>query len=322
MSRRAGVARAITDAGAWGARGRSRRCWVGLCEARMPHHELLGRMASLPVLRFGPPGAFLAIDDGAPERPGGPTILLPGAEVPEGVKVGDRVEVFVHLDSEDRPIATTREPAVRLGEVAFLEVSDVTPFGAFCRWGLMKDLLVPKAEQTRDVRVGERHPVGLYLDDTDRLAGTMRVSEMLREVPRVTRDEWVEGVAFRRDPDIGTFIIVARKWIGLLPAAEPNRLGRGDAARFRIATILPDGKVELSLRDLAHRQVDKDEQGILEVLGRRDAPKIGDKSSPDHIFSTCGLSKKAFKRAVGGLLKKRLVTIDGDGFVALEPRRR
>lgn len=289
----------------------------------MPHQKLLGRMASLKVLRFGPPGAFLTIEDEAPERPGAPTILLPGAEVPEGVRAGDRVEVFVHLDSEDRPIATTREPALRLGEVAFLEVSDVAPFGAFCRWGLLKDLLVPRAEQTRDVHVGERHAVGLYLDDTGRLAGTMRVSEMLRDEPRVARDEWVEGVAFRREPEIGTFIIIGKKWIGLLPAAEPNQLRRGESARFRVATILPDGKVELSLRDVAHRQVDKDEQHILQVLEKKGTPRIGDKSSPEQIFSVCGLSKKAFKRAVGGLLKKRLVTIDDGGFVALArpPRR-
>lgn len=281
--------------------------------------DLLGRRATLPVRRFGPPGAFLGLD---PQdlRPGAPTLLLPGGEVPEGTREGDEVEVFVYLDSEDRPVATTRAPKLERDEVAFLEVTDVNRFGAFVDWGLPKELLVPYAEQTRDLRAGERHPIGLYLDNRGRLAGTMRVTEMLRKKGRFELDEWVRGEAWRKDPDIGLFVILERRFVGLMPASEPHALRRGEAARFRVTSVLPDGKVELSLRGHAHEEVEGDAARILAVLGRGGAPRVGDRSDPEEIRALFGLSKKAFKRAVGRLLKERAVAIDPDGFLKLLSR--
>ena len=131
-----------------------------------PIENLLGRVVKLRLRRLGPPGAFFELDPQDAR-----TVLLPGAEVPEGAAEGDELALFLYLDSEDRPVATLRSPAITIGEVAFLAISDVTKFGAFASWGLAKDLLIPFAEQTRDVKVGERHPVGLYVDDTGRLAG-------------------------------------------------------------------------------------------------------------------------------------------------------
>jgi len=179
---------------------------------------------------------------------------------------------------------------------------------------------VPFAEQTRDVHVGERHPVGLYLDDRGRLAGTMRVSEFLRDEGDYDLDEWVEGEAWRNDPDIGLFVILERREVGLVPAYEPHGLSRGEAARFRVANILPDGKIELSLRGHAHEEIENDAARVLAVLERPGAPKVGDRSSPEEIRSLFQLSKKAFKRAVGHLLKERVVAIDRQGF--LVPNRR
>src|SRR3954470_5338742 len=112
----------------------------------MPYSDLIGRLATLRVQRFAPPGAFLSLGTGD-DRPGAPVLLLPGAEVPEGSREGDELDVFVYLDSEDRPIATVRAPKLLLGEVAFLEVTDVTRIGAFVAWGPLKELLVPHAEQ-------------------------------------------------------------------------------------------------------------------------------------------------------------------------------
>jgi hypothetical protein len=285
----------------------------------MPFADLLGRLVTLPIRRFGPPGAFLAPD---PDdvRPGAPLLLLPGAEIPAGAHEGDPLEVFVYLDSEDRPVATLRKPKVRLGEVAFLTITDVARFGAFAGWGLAKDLLVPRGEQTRDIGVGEQHPIGLYLDDTGRLAGTMRVSEMLRRIGEFEPDEWVEGEAWRSDPDLGVFVIVERRFVGLLPASEPSPLARGQAARFRVAAVLDDGKIELSLRGYAHEEIEGDAQRILDQLGRAGAPRVGDRSSPDEIRALFGLSKKAFKRAAGRLLKQGAATIDATGYLALRPR--
>lgn len=290
--------------------------------AAMAYDDLLGRVVTLPVRRFGPPGAFLGLDMLAADerRSDERTLLLPGAEVPEDTREGDELDVFVYLDSEDRPIATMRTPRLTIGRVAFLTVTDVTRFGAFVDWGLPKQLLVPHAEQTHDVRVGERHPVGLYLDDTGRLAGTMRVSEMLRAIGEFELDEWVTGEAWRKDPAIGVFVIVEKRFVGLVPASEPTPLARGDEARFRVANVLDDGKIELSLRGHAHEELEKDAQRILALLARPGAPRVGDRSSPEEIRTIFGLSKKAFKRAVGRLLKERAVTIDDQGYLLRQRR--
>jgi len=285
--------------------------------------NILGQRVSLPVLRFGPPGAFLGLD-GDDKRPGAVTLLLPGSEVPEGAREGDEMDVFVYLDSADRPIATTRTPKLMLGEVAFLEVTDKVDFGAFVDWGLPKELLVPHAEQTRELVVGDRHPVGLFVDDTGRLAGTMKVGEMLREKGDVRTGQWIDGEAWRDDGEIGLFAILRRKFVGLVPGTEPHRLSRGDAASFRVATVLPDGKIELSLRGEAHEELENDARKILAVLMRPGAPKAGDRSSPEDVRVIFGLSKKAFKRAAGRLLKEGLVAVDRDGFFTpvRSPRRR
>lgn len=283
----------------------------------MPHEALLGRIAPLTIRRFASPGAFLALDDddrSAEAR----VVLLPGAEVPEGAREGDTLEVFIYLDSEDRPVATLRTPKVMLGEVAFLRVTATPAIGAFVDWGLAKELLVPYKEQTRRLVVGERHPIGLYVDSSGRLAGTMRVSELLREKGEFELDEWVVGEAWRKEPGLGVFAIIERSFVGRLPEEEPNTLARGDEARFRVANILPDGRIELSLRGPAHEEIARDAQAICDALGRPDAPKLGDRSSPELIRTAVGLSKKAFKRAVGRLLARRAVTVDDAGFLVLK----
>lgn len=286
--------------------------------AAMPLDDLLGRVVTLPILRFGSPGAFLALDP-KDLRPDAPALLLPGAEIPDGAQEGDALDVFVYLDSQDRPVATLRAPKLHMGDVAFLSVTDVARFGAFVDWGLPKELLVPRGEQTRDVAVGDRHPVGLFLDDTGRLAGTMRVSEILRRIGDFELDEWVDGEAWRSDPDLGVFVIVERRFVGLVPATEPQSLSRGEAARFRVTNILEDGKIELSLRGHAHEEMDRDAEIVLARLRRPVAPRVGDASSPEEIRACFGISKKAFKRAAGRLLKRGEVTIDADGL--LWPRR-
>jgi hypothetical protein len=279
---------------------------------------VLGYRMNFPIRRIAGPGAFLAIDP-LDHDADAPTVLLPAAEVPDGAGVDDLVEVFIYLDSDERPIATTRAPKLTLGEVTFLEVTAITQIGAFVDWGLGKELLVPYAEQSKELFVGERQPIGLYLDKTGRLAGTMFVSDMLGLVPRsISRDEWIEGEAWRNEPDIGLFAILERSYVGLVPASEPHRLSRGDAVKFRVAHILPDGKLVLSLRQRAHEERASDAENILAVLSRPGSPRVGDKSDPEIIRSLFGLSKKAFKRAVGGLLKERKVEIDESGFVVVK----
>jgi len=280
------------------------------------HRARLGQIVSLSIRRFGSPGAFLVETDAGDDAE---TVLLPGAEIPDGAEEGNVLSVFLYLDSEDRPVATVREPKIVLGEVAFLTITALAPFGAFVDWGLPKELLIPFGEQTRELHVGDRHPIGVYVDDTGRLAGTMRVTEMLQEPGRFKEDEWVDGEAWRSDPDRGIFVIVEQRFVGLLPAAEPNGLGRGDAAKFRVSNVLPDGKIELSLRGPAHEELAKDAARILAILKQPGAVRIGDRSDPEQIRDVFGLSKKAFKRATGRLLRLGEVTLDAGGF--LQPRR-
>jgi len=284
--------------------------------AAQPFHDLLGRFATLEIRRFGSPGAFLAEKGAALDAP---ALLLLGPEIPKDAREGDEVAVFVTLDSEGRPLATTATPKVGLGEVAFLTVTACTDFGAFVDWGLPKELLVPFAEQTRKLCVGERQPIGLYVDNTGRLAGTMRVSELLDTSSAFMHGEWVEGEAWRDDPDIGLFVIVQRRFVGLVPRQEPHSLSRGQAARFRVTRVHSDGNIELSLRGHAHEEMADDAQKILQLLKRPGAPKLGDRSDPEQIRALFGLSKKAFKRAVGRLLKERLVDIDDQGCVRVLP---
>ena len=279
----------------------------------MPHQEYLGCVVQLKVLRFTPHGAFLSLDAEADRD--SPAILLPGGDVPQGVNEGDAIDVFVYLDSEDRPIATTREPLLSLGQVAFLRVSDLTPIGAFMDWGLAKDLLLPYGEHTRDIHVGERHPVGLTVDNTGRLLGTMRVTEMLKERPPFKVGEWVHGEAWRKEPELGAFVIVERQYVGLLPLEEAAAMTRGQPASFRVTRVQRDGKIDLSLRREPRDQAADDADLILAYLDREDACSIGDGSSPERIRELFGFGKKTFKRAVGRLLRQGVVEINGDGFL-------
>ena len=280
---------------------------------RQPFHNLIGRHATLEIRRFGSPGAFLAERGAAVDAD---VLLLLGPEIPAEACEGDELDVFVSLDSEGRPLATTKVPKLTLGEVAFLTVTACTEFGAFVDWGLPKELLVPFAQQTKELRVGDAHPIGLYMDNTGRLAGTMRISELLGGGSReFARGEWVEGEAWRQDPEIGLFVIVERGFVGLVPKHEPQTLSRGEAARLRVTHVHPDGKIELSLRGRAHEELESDGEKILEFLKHPGTPKLGDKSDPALIRELFGLSKKAFKRAVGRLLRERLVDVDDQGFV-------
>ncbi len=289
-------------------------------------------MATLRVARVEPIGAFLApVGEGAFVDPAAgdvdaatdaaPPILLPKREVPPTAAVGDEIAVFVTLDSEDRPIATTERPALVRGEVAFLRVTAITPIGVFVDWGMPKELLVPFREQTRDLKVGDRHPVGLRLDKTGRLAGTMRISEMLRARPVVTAGEWVAGEAWRVDPGVGLFVIVERRFVGLVPNSEPVGLARGQSAMFRVTRVQADGKFELSLRATAHEEIADDAAHVLRILAHPDTPPIGDRSEPDVLRAHFGLSKKAFKRALGRLLKEGRVTLDPRGHAHVVPDR-
>jgi predicted RNA-binding protein (virulence factor B family) len=149
----------------------------------------------------------------------------------------------------------------------------------------------------------------------------MRVTELLEaRATGFQLDEWVDGEAWRNPPEVGLFVIVQRRFIGLVPKHEPHALARGQAARFRVAELFEDGKLELSLRGHAHQELASDAEKVLALLSAG-APRVGDGSSPEQLRRVFGLSKKAFKRAIGTLLRRQAVRIDEAGFVVVLPKR-
>lgn len=276
--------------------------------------DLVGRVVPFTVLRAEAGELGLGLSDSDE-----PLLWLPKEGSPPGTLPGAQLQLFVHLNAEGRPVATTLLPKLSLGEVAFLEITGITHFGAFAAWGLPKDLLVPSAEQVGDLKIGERHPIGLILDPRGRLTGTQRITEMLELPEGLAQNDWVEGEAWRNEPEIGLFVILQKRFVGRVPASEPHTLKRGQAARFRVTAVLPDGKVALSLRRSAFDELESDAERVLAVLSEPKAPEVGDSSAPELIRSRFGLSKKAFKRAVGRLLKQGIVTLNDRGFVVRVP---
>jgi predicted RNA-binding protein (virulence factor B family) len=282
----------------------------------------LGRSLTLTVMRFAPPGAYLYVPvEGQEAGPEDEVVLLPRGELPEDLKEGDMLEAFLYLDSEDRLTATLETPFLSLDEVAFLEVKDVNRFGAFVDIGLRKELLVPFAEQTRPLRPGDVEPIGLIRDRTGRLCGTMRIRELFQDGSALARDAWLTGEAWRKEPGVGVFVILARRYLGLVPNYEPSDLQRGESARFRVSHVLPDGRIELSLRGHRHEELAGDGDLILKVLREKPELRISDHSTPEQIRALFGLSKKAFKRAVGGLLKRGEAGYDARGVLCAAPER-
>jgi len=240
------------------------------------------------------------------------SVLLPKKEVPEGLKRGDELEVFLYLDSEDRKIATLREPIFMLGGLATLAVIEVAEVGAFLDWGLEKDLLLPFKEQTRKVQAGEEVFVALYLDKSSRLCATMNVYEYLQTDSPYQKDDYVNGTIYQISDEFGVFVAVDNCYSGLIPKQEAAGTYQvGSQIQVRVTSVKLDGKLDLSDREKKEIQMDKDAQQILEVMETHYGGVLpfGEKVSPQIIKSEFGISKAAFKRAVGRLYKQRLIEI-------------
>lgn len=234
--------------------------------------------------------------------------------LPHDAEVGQEVEIFLLTDSQGALQASLTLPQLAWGEVRFLEVAAETDLGAFVDWGLPKELLVPKREQAVRMRVGERYPVALKTDRQGRLLGTSQVAELLHLEPAPFQmEQWVSGEAWRNDPNIGLFVILEGKWVGLLPKTEPHRQQRGEASEYRISQIQPDGKLELSLRGTGVSELPNDVELVYDVLARNPTLRVGDDTGPDQVRESFGISKKAFKRALGVLLKRGQIEFDAKG---------
>lgn len=242
-------------------------------------------------------------------------VLLPRKQVPKGAQVGDQVEVFVYKDSSDREIATTTKPALEIGELAVLPVAQTTRIGAFLKWGLEKDLLLPFSEQTVKVKEGDEYLVSLYIDKSERLCATMKVYDFLRTDPPYKEEDPVQGIVYGFNPEYGAFVAVDQLYNGMVPKQEMVRkLHIGDRIEGRVISVREDGKMNIGLRQRAHIQMDVDAGRIFEKLEENDGfLPYHDKSSPEDIRAEFGMSKNEFKRAIGRLYKMRKIEISHDG---------
>lgn len=267
----------------------------------------IGEMQTLKVEKKVDFGLYLVEHPGDDMR-----VLLPGKQVPEGLKRGDEIRVFLYRDSKDRPIATTTEPKLKLGECGVLRVKEVGKIGAFLDWGLEKDLFLPYKEMSRKVEPEDEILVRLYLDKSDRLcASTKNLYPLLVNDPPYLVGDEVEGRIYEFGHDFGTFVAVDDRYSAMIPKHEDVSAYRlGDVLMMTVTGIKPDGKLDVSLRQRAHLQMEDDAAKILELLDSyAGVLPFSEKASPEVIFRETGLSKAAFKRAIGRLYKERKITI-------------
>ena len=271
----------------------------------------LGERQVLTVVKKVEFGVYLGSDE---ER-----VLLPKKQVPEEIEVGDPIEVFLYKDSSDRMIATTREPKITIGKLAVLEVVDVGRIGAFLDWGLEKDLLLPFKEQTTKVEKGDRCLVSLYIDKSGRLCATMKVYPLLRTDPPYKKDDTVQGTVYEVSREFGVFVAVDNKYSALIPRREVyGRMYPGQKIEARVAAVKADGKLDLSIRHRIPEQMDADAQKIVERMEKSGGVlPFTDKADPERIRDELGMSKAAFKRAVGRLLKQGKINI-GEAKITLQ----
>ena len=245
----------------------------------------------------------------------GDEVLLPKNQVTENMRVGSEIEVFLYKDSEDRMIATRLVPYIKIGEIKKLKVKEVNKIGAFLDWGLPKDLLLPFKEQIYEIKPGDEILVTVYIDLSDRLCATMDLYSRLSLLPPYQKDDMVKGTVYQVHEQFGAYVAVDNKYSALVPKKELHReLKPGDEIEARVLEVKEDGKLDLSLRQKAYVQMDADSALILDKLKQAGGSlPYQDKSSADEIKEEFGLSKAAFKRAIGRLYKERVIVIEKDG---------
>lgn len=252
-------------------------------------------------------GIYLSEKEGDEER-----VLLPSKQVPEGLKPGDKIKVFLYKDSKDRLIATTNTPKLVMGQYTALEVKEVGKIGAFLDWGLEKDLFLPYKQMTMKVREGDEVLVSLYIDKSSRLCASMRgLYELLSKDSPYKKDDTVTGRVYEFSDNFGTFVAVDDKYSARIPRHEDcSYLRVGDIIDAKVTDVKEDGKLDLSLREKAYIQMDADALKVMEIIeSYAGVLPFSEKASPEVIKRETGLSKNAFKRAVGRLYEERKIDL-------------
>jgi len=273
----------------------------------------IGKVNSLKVSRDTPHGLFLVDEEGE-------DVLLPGKYLRGDEKEGDYIDVFIYNDSEDRLVATTEVPKILLDQFAVLKVVDVNKFGVFLDWGLDKDLLVPFKEQNKKMALGQQYVVRMYLDDdTDRLVATAKIKKFLsNDQLKIEEKDKVNLTVFNKS-ELGFDVIINNEHLGLIYRNEVfTPIEIGDQLVGYVKHIREDGKIDVSLQPEILTHLDNSSEVILNALKANDGIlHISDKSSPEAIYEAFHMSKKSFKKAVGILYKRRMVTLDGEQITLL-----
>jgi hypothetical protein len=270
----------------------------------------LGKIQELEIKRFTSVGAYLNDAEGS-----GDDVLLPKSQIPEGAKIGDVIKVFVYRDSKDRIISSTRMPLAQVGEIKKLTVISSSKIGYFLDWGMEKDLFLPFSETVGSVEKFKSYLVALYIDKSDRLAATMKVKDYLSTDAPYKENDKAVGTIYSINRDIGAFVAVDNKYDGLIQ--KKNIFGvleMGEEIEVRINKVHDDGKLDLSLRERGHVQMEEDAKIILTRLKEKGGfLPLNDSSHPNEIKKELHMSKSGFKRAVGKLFKDGIIQITSEG---------
>lgn len=267
----------------------------------------IGAWNTLKVIRSKEHGIYLGDEDSKTAD----TVLLPRKQVPEGVKAGAMLNVFIYRDSQDRLIATTNKPYITMGEIKRLTVKSVTSIGAFMDWGLEKDILLPFKEQTAKVTEGKQYLVRMYADKSGRLCVSMKLYGYLEPISGYEEGQSFTGIVYEYKKGLGAFVAIDDKYSGLIHESELyGKVMVGDEVSGRIVKVREDGKVDLAIRALAYKQLNEDSEMVYDIIkSYHGVLPFTDKADKDIIKREFGLSKNAFKRAIGHLLKEGKIVI-------------
>ncbi|KAA9340845.1 CvfB family protein [Adhaeribacter soli] len=267
----------------------------------------IGKYNELEVAKFVDFGLYLDSEDGE--------ILLPIKYIPEGVQLGDKLNVFVYRDSEDRMIATTLRPKATAGQFAALPVKDASRLGAFLDWGLEKDLFVPFHNQREPMQPGKTYVVYIYLDESsDRLVGTAKINKYLKPADENLSEGQKVDLLITGTSDLGYNVIINQQYGGVLYHNEVFRnLEIGTETEGYIRKLREDGKIDVSLQQAGYAEVKDASQEILEKLRAAGGVlPLSDNSEPQEIYRLLGMSKKTFKKAIGTLYRQGLISLEPD----------
>ena len=270
----------------------------------------IGEYQTLRINREMPQGYYLQCEEDY-------EVLMPRKYITEDMNIGDAVEVFVYCDSQDLEVATTENPVFTLGEYAYLQVKDVKKVGAFCDWGITKELFIPFRNQVERLQPGEWAVVYLYLDEvSERLVGTTKIRPSLQKHAEddLQKGQEVDLLVYSKS-DLGYNVVINQQYAGLVYKNEaPQGLRIGQSIKGYIKPIREDRKIDVSLFPIGHQSIEPAAQQILERLEDNDGfLPFTDKSGPEVIRRAFGMSKKLFKKSLGNLYKQKLVRLEKDG---------